>query len=369
MIDNFFLWEPFVTWIQLLIKQRVKPATLSLVSGILSDLTRSRADLVVENAMLRQQLIVLNRQIKRPQITHRDRFRLILLAHCTQFWKQALHIVQPDTLLRWHRELFRFYWRRKSKDTQNKPKISLETIQLIRKMAKENPLWGAERIRGELLKLGIKVCKRTIQKYKPKAEKASSSSQTWASFVKNHARDLWACDFTVANDWLFRSWYIFVLMEIKTRRIVPVAVTTSPTEEWTAQQLREATPWGENPKFLLHDRDSKYGAHFSAVAAGSGIKELRTPYRAPRANGICERFMGSLRRECLDHTLVLHGRHLTRVVKEYTHDFNQERPHQGISQRIPDFYDKPKSNLTGKINSKALLGGLHHSYFRSTQLN
>ena len=234
-----FFRKPIIIWIQQLIKQWAKPATQSSISGIHSDLTRSRSDLVIENALLRQQLIVLARQVKRPQITHRDRFWLLLLAHCTRFWKQALHIVQPDTLLRWHRELFRFYWRQKSK---RKPKISFETIKLIRQMAKENSLWGAERIRGELLKLGIKVCKRTIQKFMPKSEKTPTSSQTWATFMKNHASDIWACDFTTVNDWLFRTWYIFVLLELKTRRIVHVAVTTSPTDEWTAQQLREATP-------------------------------------------------------------------------------------------------------------------------------
>lgn len=239
MIYNFLVWEPFVIWIQRFISQWTKPANLLLISGIFSDLTRSRSDLVIENALLRQQLIVLARQVKRPQITHRDRFWLLLLAHFNRFWKQDLHIVQPDTLLRWHRELFRFYWRQKSK---RKPKISAETIKLIRQMAKENSLWGAERIRGELLKLGIKVCKRTIQKFMPKSEKTPTLSQTWATFMKNHARDIWACDFMTVNDWLFRTWYIFVLLELKTRRIVHVAVTTSPTDEWTAQQLREATP-------------------------------------------------------------------------------------------------------------------------------
>ena len=198
----------------------------------------------------------------------------------------------------------------KSKRKQNKPKIPPETIDLICKMANENRLWGAERIRGELLKLGIKVCKRTIQKYMPKERKPPSSSQTWATFVKNHIGDIWACDFTVVYDWLFRPWHIFVIMELKTRRIVHSAVTPSPTDEWTAQQLREATPWGQGPKHLLHDRDSKYASHFSAVATGSGIQELRTPYRAPRANGICERYMGSLRRECLNHALILNDRHL-----------------------------------------------------------
>jgi putative transposase len=189
MIYNFLLWKPFVTWLRLIVKKWTKPASLSLITGTLSDLTRSHADLVVENALLRQQLIVLNRQVKKPQLTNHDRVRFILLAHCTRFWKQALHIVQPDTLLRWHRELFRFYWRRKSKSKQNKPKMSSETIELIREMAKSNRLWGAERIRGELLKLGTKVCKRTIQKYLPKERKSPSSSQTWASFIRNHARE------------------------------------------------------------------------------------------------------------------------------------------------------------------------------------
>jgi transposase InsO family protein len=180
-------------------------------------------------------------------------------------------------------------------------------------MAKENHLWGAERIRGELLMLGIKAFKRTIQKYMPKVRESPSSRQTWATFVKNQARDIWACDFTVAYDWLFRPWYIFVGIELKTRRIVHMANTHSPTDEWTAQQLREATPWGIGSKYLLHDRDSKYGSHFSAVTVGSHIKELRTPCPAPRANGICERFIGSLRGECLDHTLIHHGRHIRRV--------------------------------------------------------
>jgi transposase InsO family protein len=368
LIHFVFLWTSLSNQRQKLLRQWTKPATPSLIIGVFSDLTRSRTDLVIENALLRQQLIVLNRQVKRPQFTNHDRFLFILLARWTRFWQQALHIVQPDTLLRWHRELFRFYWRRKSKSKQNQPKISTETIALIRKMAEEDHLWGAERIRGELLKLGIKVCKRTIQKYLPKVRKLPSSSQTWASFVQNHVGDIWACDFTVVYDWLFRPWHIFVMMELKTRRIVHSAVTKSPTDEWTAQQLREATPWGHGPKYLIHDRDSKFASHYSAVAAGTGIEELRTPYRAPRANGICERFMGSLRRECFDHMLILQGRQLQRLVNEYTDYYNQERPHQGIGQRIPNHYALPASNPTGNISSRAILGGLHHSYFRATNL-
>ena len=189
-------------WLQERIKHWIKPATLPLIPGLFADLTRSRADLVVENALLRQQLIVLNRQIKRPQLTNSDRFHLVFLSHFTTFWKQALHIVQPDTLLRWHRELFGMYWRKKS---QGKPKISAETIALIQEMAKENQLWGAERIRGELLKLGIEVSKRTIQRYMPKDRKEPSASHNWATFLKNQASGIWACDFTVVKDWLFRQ--------------------------------------------------------------------------------------------------------------------------------------------------------------------
>jgi len=217
------------------LKPWIKPATSVLISAI-SDLNRSRTDLVIENALLRQQLIVLNRQIKRPQLTNPERFRLVFLSHFTAFWKQALHIVQPDTLLRRHRELFRFYWRRKS---QGKPRISLETIASIQEMAKENQLWGAERIRGELIKLGIEVSKRTIQRYMSKEKKTGSSGhivpmpfrENWATFLKNQASGIWACDFTVMYDWLFRQWYIFVVMELKTRRIVHTGITKYPTDE------------------------------------------------------------------------------------------------------------------------------------------
>ena len=282
----------FLPWLQERVKHWLKPATPTLISGLLSDLLRSRTDLIVENALLRQQLIVLNRPMKRLPLTNPDRFRLMFLAHLTGFWKQSLHIVQPDTLLRWHRELFRFYWRRK---LQGKPKISAETIELIHKLARENRLWGTERIQGELLKLGIEVSKRTIQKYMPKDRKSHVSSQTWATFLKNQAGAMWACDFTVMHDWLFRPWYIFVVMDLKTRRIVHTGVTNFPTDDWTAQQVRGATPWGKVPRYLIRDRDRKYAGHFSAMVANSGIQELKTPYRVPQANGVCDRFMGSLR--------------------------------------------------------------------------
>ena len=351
---------------KLYLKQWSKPVTASIAVGTLKDLRRNRRDLIVENAMLRQQLIVLHRQVKRPHLTQGDRLLMILLARMTGYWQQALHIVQPETLLRWHRDLFRYYWRRKSKTEKREPRISPETIELIKQMASENRLWGAERIRGELLKLGIKVSKRSVQKYMLKV-RHNRSGQTWATFLRNHIRDIWACDFTVVYDLFFRPLNIFVIMELHTRRIVHAAVTRSPIDEWVAQQLREATPWGEGPKYLIRDRDGKYGKRFAAVA--SGIEILKTPVRAPRANSYCERFIGSLRRECLDHMLVINCRQLDRSVQEYIGYYNHSRPHQGIGQQIPEGLAEdhpwPRGEPGGKVTSTPILDGLHHSYARA----
>jgi len=235
-------------------------------------------------------------------------------------------------------------------------------------MAKENCLWGAERIRSELLKLDIQVSKRTIQRYMSKSRQASN--QTWATFIKNHVRDIWACDFTVVHDLFFRPIYIFVILELKTRRVVHAAVTVLPTDTWTAQQLREATPWDSGPRYLIRDRDRKYGSQFSCIATSTGIKELKTPYRAPKANAFCERFMGSLKRDCLDPMLVISQKQIERLLREYVSYYNDVRPNQGIHQRIPGRYnEKGFPSQSGKIISEPILGGLHHDYTRIAYLN
>jgi transposase InsO family protein len=295
------------------IKQLTKPVTPSLAAGTVSDISRSKADLMVENAILRQQVIVLNRQVKQPKLTNGDRLRFVLLARLTDFWHTALHIVQPETLLRWHRELFRRYWKRKSKAKNRKPRIPQETIDLIKQMVIENPRWGAKKIRGELLKLGIDIHKRTIKRYMRQVRKRNSG-QNWATFLRNHAGAIWACDFTTIHTLLFKPIYILVFMELQSRKIVhtactelaEVAVTLSPTDEWAAQQLREATAWGEGPKYLIRDNDNKFGKQFSAVAEATNIEELTIPFQAPRANAFCERLIGTLKRECLDYHLILH---------------------------------------------------------------
>jgi len=357
--------QSFITQVKAQLKKNTKPTTANLAASAVSDLARSKNDLIVENALLRQQLIVLKRQVKRPKFTNGDRVRLTLLSRLTGFWQSALHIVQPETVLRWHRDLFRRYWKLKSKPKSRKPRIPQATVDLIKQMAIENRRWGAKKIHGELLKLGIIVHKRTIQRYLRQVRKRNSC-QNWATFLKNHASVMWSCDFTTVHTLFFKPIYILVFLELQTRKIVHTAVTTSPSDAWTAQQLREATAWGEGPQYLIHDNDSKFGKHFSAVAMASNIKELKTPFQAPKANAICERFLGSLKRECLDFHLILNSFHLRRIVNEYVAYYNRSRPHQGIGQAIPNQFDEPRLVQSikpkGPIIATPVLNGLHHHY-------
>jgi putative transposase len=287
--------------------------TSSLPLQTIADLGRSKSELVAENALLRQQLIILKRQVKRPACTKMDRVLLVFVSRIVQTWRQALFLVQPETLLRWHRELFRLVWKHKAKAHAHKPKVAAETIALIREMARENRLWGAERIRGELLKLGIRVCKRTIQKYMRHVRSHQPRGQTWAAFLRTHAAQVWACDFLQVTDLFFRPLFAFFLIELKSRKVIHAGVTRSPTDAWVAQQLREATPYGQAPKYLIRDNDRKFGSFFARVATTSGIEILKTPYHAPRANAICERYLRSVRQECLDHLLISSEKQLQRV--------------------------------------------------------
>jgi transposase InsO family protein len=333
--------------------------------GVARDALRPRAELVAENALLRQQLLVLHRQVARPRLTRRDRWWMVAAARVTKTWETALLIVQPATLLRWHREMYGWWWTRRSKAPgETSPRVAADTIALIRRMTHANRLWGAERIRGELLKLGLRVCKRTVQKYMRGVRPPRSSSPRWGTFLREHAKQIWACDFLQLYDAWFRPIFAFFIVEHASRRVVHVGVTRSPGDSWVAQQLRNATPYGEGPRFLLRDRDAKFGALFDRVAAGIGTRILRTPVRAPRANAICERFLGSVRRECLDHVLILDDRHLERVLAEYKRYFNAERPHQGLAQQIPAGSASP-ANTNSRVVETPVLGGLHHAYRRA----
>jgi len=343
-----------------------KPATRTPVRGAIADVTMSKAALVAENALLRQQLSVLQRQVTSPAFTPRDRVALVLLARLVRGWRAALLIVQPDTLLRWHRQGYRLVWRVRSATALKRPQVSAATVALIKRMAEENRLWGAERIRGELLKLGVRVGKRTVQRHMRGVRPTRPRGQTWATFLHNHADAVWACDFLPIIDLGFRALFAFFIVDLGSRRVVHVGVTRHPADAWVAQQLREATPFGMSPRFLIRDNDAKFGAQFARVAASSRIEVLRTPVRAPRANAICERFLGSVRRECLDHLLILHERQLLHVLRAYCAYFNAARPHQGIAQSIPAEGETARmAPSTVPIMPIPVLGGLHHDYRRA----
>jgi transposase InsO family protein len=343
-----------------------RPAAASHLRGTAVDLRRSKPDLLIENALLRHQLVVLRRSSKRPVLTPADRALLVLLAGRLRAWRHALFIIQPDTLLGWHRAGYRLFWRRKSRPKTGRPPLAAATIALIKEKAAANPLWGAERIRGELVKLDIHVAKRTIQKYLRGARRPQPGRQTWTTFLRNQAQGIWACDFLQCADLCFRTLFLFFIVEHATRRVVHLGVTRHPTDAWVTQQLREATPYRQKPRFLVRDNDSKFGPAFARLAHASGIKIIRTPIHTPRANALIERFQGSVRRECLDHVLILGECQLQQVLCDYARYFNQARPHQGLHQAVPE----PPAvsgggHGSGPIHAVPVLGGLHHDYQRA----
>jgi putative transposase len=290
----------------------------------------------------------------------------VLLARLNTAWRDALHLVSPETLLRWHRSLFTRVWRRTSRGTVRPRRLRSDVIALIKAMATANRLWGAERIRGELLKLGIRVSKRTVQKYRRSVRPRATPGQTWGTFLRNHTHDIWACDFLQLYDAWFHPIYAFVIVCHGSREVVHANVTRAPTDAWVAQQLREATPYNAGPRFLIRDRDHKFGGQFAAVAAGANLVVVTMPPQSPNLNAICERFLGSLRRECLDHILILGEHHLRQVRAEWVEHFNGGRPHQGIGQRIPNQRRQSGHvDTDGSIVAVPVLRGLHHDYRRA----
>jgi transposase InsO family protein len=228
----------------------------------------------------------------------------------------------------------------------------------------ENRLWGAERIRGELLKLGIRVSKRTVQKYTQQARGRGPSGQTWSTFLRNHGHRTWACDFLQFYDLRFRPLFAFFLIDLGSRKVVHAGVTRTPTSTWAAQQIRNATAFGRGPRFVVRDRDHRYGADFDRAAMGVGAKVIKTPVRAPKANATCERFLGSVRRECLDHILISGARHAHAVLAEYCRYFNEARPHQALGQVVP-IGEPGGEKGSGPVLSEPILNGLHHHYRRA----
>ena len=321
---------------------------------------KSKSRLEAENAVLRHQLIVLRRKVQgRIRLTNNDRWFLIQLYRWFPSTLQVLTIVQPETIVRWHRAGFRCYWRWKSRPRVGRPKIETDLRALIRQMSIENPLWGAPRIHGELLKLGFEVAQSSVTKYM--AKRPGPPSQRWRTFLRNHAPDIAAMDLFVVPTIGFDLLYAFVIVRLDRRDLVWINVTTNPTAEWIARQLTEAFPWNEVPRYLIRDRDRIYGAVVTRRLRVMGIRDKPIAPASPWQNSFAERLIGSIRRECTDHIVVLSEAHLRRILQTYARYYNDIRTHWSLNKDSP--ISRPV-HRAGNIKSHALLGGLHHHYVR-----
>ena len=266
---------------------------------------------------------------------------------------------EPETVVRWHRAGFRCYWRWKSRLRGGRPQISAELRALIRRMSIENPLWGAPRIHGELLKLGFEVAQSSVAKYMVKQH--GLPSQGWRTFLRNHAPDIAAMDLFVVPTLTFDLLYALVIVRLGRRDLVWINATANPTAEWIAQQITEAFPWNEAPRYLIRDQDGIYGVAVRRRLAAIGIRDRPIARGSPWQNGFAERLIGSIRRECLDHVIVVGEAHLRRILQTYASYYNEIRTHRSLDKDAPVSRSVQR---TGSIKSHAILGGLHHHYVR-----
>jgi transposase InsO family protein len=329
-----------------------------------------------EILFLRKQLAFYQEhQIRPRRLADSARFSLALWSRFFD-WKEALVIVQPETLIGWHRKGFKLFWKWKCRI--GRPRLPGNIRQLIVRMVRENPTWGEERVAAELsVKLRILVSPRTVRSYWPPPSSPRgtrrTSSQHWRTFVHNHAEFLVACDFLVAVTARFRVLYVFVVMEVGSRQILHYNVTAHPTAGWTVQQFREAFPSDHHYRFLIHDRDSIFSTDVDEELRSFGLKVLRTPVQAPKANAFCERLIGTVRRECLDYVILLSEKHLRKTLREWVTHYNQGRPHSALGPGIPADTKERLRRLTpnscrhelsadSRITVREILGGLHHEY-------
>ncbi|MGA8696579.1 MAG: integrase core domain-containing protein [Xanthobacteraceae bacterium] len=322
---------------------------------------KSKSRLEAENAALRYQLIVLRRKVGgRVRLTNGDRLFFIQLYRWFPSVLKVITVIRPETLVRWHRAGFRRYWCWKSRPFGGRPQISAELRALIRRMSIENPLWGAPRIHGELLKLGFEVAQSSVAKYMVKRG-GGPPGQGWRTFLRNHAPDIAAMDLFVVPTIGFSLLYAFVIVRLDRRDLVWTNVTTNPTAEWIARQLTEAFPWSTAPRYLVRDRDRIYGSIVPRRLRAMGIRDKPIAPASPWQNGFAERLIGSIRRECVDHIVVLGEAHLRRILESYARYYNDIRTHRSLDKDAPAF--RPIQRI-GNIASHAILGGLHHHYVR-----
>jgi len=315
----------------------------------------------LEILALRHQLAVLQqRTTKRPSLRSADRLLWVMLSRLWAHWRTALVIVKPETVIAWQRKGFRLYWGWKSRAGKSgRPCVSLEIRELIRQMSTANPLWGAPRIHGELLKLGIQISQATVAKYMVR----QPPSQTWRTFLENHVQQLVAIDFMVVPTVSFRLLFVFVVLGHHRRHAIHFNVTANPTAEWTSRQIAEAFPWDSAPRYLLHDRDCIYGTAFRQRVGEMGIREALTAPRSPWQNPYAERFIGSLRRECLDHIVVFNESSLRPILKAYFEYYEHSRTHLALEKDAPESRAiQPRED--GIVVELPQVGGLHHRYER-----
>jgi transposase InsO family protein len=330
--------------------------------AFLSTSFRTRAALQLEILALRHQIGVLQRSVKRPKLTATDRFLWAWLSAVWNGWESRLAIVKAATVVGWQRKGFSLFWRCKIRHGKpGRPAVPKEIRELIRMLSRENPLWGAPHIHGELLKLGIDIGETSVSKYMVRHRKPPS--QTWRTFLDNHLKTLVSVDFFVVPTIRFQILYVFLVLAHDRRRIVHFAVTAHPTAEWTAQQMREAFPWDAAPRYLLRDRDRIFGQDFVQQVKGMGIKQVLSAPSSPWQRAYVERVIGTIRRECLDHLIVYNERSLYRHLKMFTEYYHQNRTHLALDKDTPNTrpIHPPES---GRIVSVPVLGGLHHRYER-----
>jgi transposase InsO family protein len=336
-------------------------ALIWFLLAVLTSPFKSKSRLEAENAVLRHQLIVLRRRVRgRVQPTNNDRWFLVQMYRWFPSILKVVAIVQPETLVRWHRAGFRRYWRWKSQRRGGRPQIDAELRGLIRQMSMENLLCGAPRIHGELLTLGFSVAQSSVAKYIVK--RRGAPSQGWRTFLHNHAPDIAAMDLFVVPTIGFKPLYGFVIVRIDRRDLVWINVTTNPTAEWIARQITEAFPWEGAPGYMIRDRDRIYGAVVLRRLRAMGIRDKPIAPASPWQNGFAERLIASIRRECLDHVIILGEAHLRRILKSYADYYNEIRTHRSLDKDAPVSRSVQR---TGIIVSHPILGGLHHHYSRA----
>ena len=339
---------------------------LCLLLGLLVRIFRSRRDLILENLALRQQLGVFKTRHRKPKLVLPDKLFWVLVRRFWSNWKRVLVVVTPETVVRWHRAGFRLYWSwlSRPKTRVGRKRIGREVRELIFRMVAENPTWGAPRIHGELQTLGFEISERTVSRWVRRAPRNPEPAKRWLTFLRNHRELIAAMDFFTVPTFTFGMLYCFFIIDHERRRILHFNVTRHPTSIWVVQQLREAFPYDCNQKYLIFYRDAKFSYEVIEAVQAFGSKPVRTSFHSPWQNGIAERWVGSCRRDLLDHVIPMNERHLRRLVSDYIRYYHEDRTHLGLQKQTPAGREIAIARNSSLVVSLSRIGGLHHRYER-----